>query len=99
MSPPVSSIIRLTSRIAVVFPQPDGPTRTQTSPAGTVKLRSPIAGSAWPGYRLDTWTNSTVAAGVWDPAGMPDGPSAWAVCSVDTKEAEAGREPAVQMLP
>ena len=32
--------MRLTSRIAVVLPQPDGPTSTQISPAGTSKLRS-----------------------------------------------------------
>jgi hypothetical protein len=49
MSPPVISIIRLTSRIAVVLPQPDGPTSTQTSPAGTSKLRSWIAAVADPG--------------------------------------------------
>ena len=38
MSPLVMSIIRLTIRIAVVLPQPDGPTSTQISPAGTVRL-------------------------------------------------------------
>ena len=37
MSPLVRSIIRLTIRMAVVLPQPDGPTSTQTSPAGTVE--------------------------------------------------------------
>jgi hypothetical protein len=48
MSPLVISIMRLTRRMAVVLPQPDGPTRTQISPAGTSKLRSWIAGSADP---------------------------------------------------
>ena len=43
MSPTVISTIRLTIRIAVVLPHPDGPTRTQISPAGTssVELRPP----------------------------------------------------------
>ena len=49
MSPSVSSIMRFTSRSAVVLPQPDGPTSTQISPAGTVSERSLIAGSDWPG--------------------------------------------------
>ena len=52
MSPLVSSIIRLTRRIAVVLPQPDGPTRTQMRPAGTSKERSWIAGSLAPGVAL-----------------------------------------------
>ena len=44
--------MRLTSRMAVVLPHPDGPTSTQISPAGTLKLRSrsPVVlhrGSAW----------------------------------------------------
>ena len=49
ISPPLSDVMRLISRIVVVFPQPDGPTSTQKSPAGTVKERSPIAGSRSPG--------------------------------------------------
>ena len=47
--PPVSGIMRLISRIAVVLPDPDGPTSTHTSPARTVSDRSSIAGSRWPG--------------------------------------------------
>ncbi len=39
MSPEVISTVRLTIRIAVVFPHPEGPTRTQMSPAGTSRLR------------------------------------------------------------
>ena len=39
MSPSVISIMRLTIRIAVVLPQPEGPTSTQISPAGTVSER------------------------------------------------------------
>ena len=38
------SIRRLTIRIAVVLPQPDGPTSTQISPAGTSSERSSTAG-------------------------------------------------------
>ena len=49
MSPPVMSIMRLTIRIAVVLPQPDGPTSTQISPAGTSSERESTAGSVWPG--------------------------------------------------
>ena len=49
----VSSIMRFASRSAVVLPQPDGPTSTQISPAGTVSERSLIAGSAWPRVALD----------------------------------------------
>ena len=48
MSPSLSSIMRFTSLSAVVLPQPDGPTSTQISPAGTVSEKSPSAGSAWP---------------------------------------------------
>jgi len=49
ISPSVSSIMRFTSRIAVVLPQPEGPTSTQISPAGTVSERSSIAGRDAPG--------------------------------------------------
>ena len=38
--PPVGSISRLTILSQVVLPQPDGPTRTQILPAGTVSERS-----------------------------------------------------------
>ena len=43
------SIMRLTIRIAVVLPQPDGPTSTQISPDGTVSERRSTAGSVCPG--------------------------------------------------
>jgi hypothetical protein len=39
------SIIRLTIRMAVVFPQPDGPTSTQIAPAGTSSESESTAGS------------------------------------------------------
>ncbi len=42
-------VMRLTIRMAVVFPQPDGPTSTQISPAGTSSESSRTAGSGWPG--------------------------------------------------
>ena len=43
------SIMRLTIRIAVVFPQPDGPTSTQISPAGTSSESESTAASSAPG--------------------------------------------------
>ncbi len=58
------STVRLTIRIAVVLPQPEGPTRTQISPAGTSRESSLIAGSDWPGYRLVTSRKLTDAAGM-----------------------------------
>ena len=48
MSPSVISTIRLAIRIAVVFPQPEGPTRTQISPAGTSRLSPSTAGRSAP---------------------------------------------------
>ena len=48
MSPSEIVTVRLTIRIAVVLPQPDGPTSTQISPAGTSSDRSRTAGSLWP---------------------------------------------------
>src|SRR3954465_4621588 len=66
MSPSVISTVRLAIRIAVVFPQPDGPTRTQISPAGTSRERLLIAGTFCPGYRLVTSRYETAAA--WRPA-------------------------------
>ena len=50
----VMSTMRLTIRIAVVLPQPDGPTSTQISPAGTSNESDWIAGSSLPGYVLET---------------------------------------------
>src|ERR671923_147544 len=69
MSPSVMSIIRLTIRIAVVLPQPDGPTSTQISPACTASDsaftagRSVVAGAAQhaPGRRR-AGTQSRAAA-------------------------------------
>ncbi len=49
MSPEVMSIMRLTIRIAVVLPQPEGPTNTQISPAGTFSDRPSTAASLLPG--------------------------------------------------
>src|ERR1700690_4128778 len=70
MRPLLGSMRRLTILRLVVLPQPDGPTRTQILPAGTVNERSFTA----PGtpfspapYVLLTWRNSTVAA----PAPLP----------------------------
>ena len=44
MRPEVGSIRRLIIFIVVVLPQPDGPTRTQISPAGISSDRLPTAG-------------------------------------------------------
>ncbi len=49
MSPELISTVRLTIRIAVVLPQPDGPTSTQISPAGTSSESSVTAGLEAPG--------------------------------------------------
>src|SRR3954447_8851746 len=54
MSPELIEIIRLTIRMAVVLPPPEGPTRTQISPAGTVSESDLTAGSARRGERLVT---------------------------------------------
>jgi hypothetical protein len=45
----VMSVIRFTIRIAVVLPQPDGPTSTQISPAPTSSVRWSTAGRSAPG--------------------------------------------------
>src|SRR4051794_25676762 len=62
MSPSLISIMRLTIRMAVVLPQPDGPTSTQISPAGTSSERSSTAGFGAPGYCFVTDRNSMLAA-------------------------------------
>jgi hypothetical protein len=49
-------------RIAVVLPQPEGPTSTQISPAGTVSERLSTATSVVPGYRFVTLRNSRLTA-------------------------------------
>ena len=49
MSPSVISTIRLAIRIAVVLPQPEGPTRTQISPAGTSRLSWSTGGAVGAG--------------------------------------------------
>src|SRR6267154_4602094 len=44
ISPPVGCSSPATQRNVVVLPQPDGPSRTTISPAGTTKLTPSIAG-------------------------------------------------------
>src|SRR4051812_33134977 len=85
MSPPVGSIMRVARRMAVVLPEPDGPTSTQILPAGTSNESSLIAGSAAPGYVLETRTYSSVAA-----CEYADDPSGWAVVVGDMGEAASG---------
>src|SRR5436190_15328267 len=85
MSPSVISIIRLTIRIAVVLPQPEGPTRTQISPAGTSNDRWSTASRWAPAYRFTTSRNSSVAA-----CGKADGPSDWAVFGLFTEAKPQG---------
>jgi ABC-type ATPase involved in cell division len=46
MSPEVISTVRLTIRIAVVLPHPEGPTSTQISPAGASRVRSSTAATS-----------------------------------------------------
>src|SRR3954447_3292408 len=62
MSPDVIETMRLTIRIAVVLPHPDGPTSTQMSPAGTSNDNDRIAGASLPGYVFETCRNSSDAA-------------------------------------
>ena len=64
MSPLVSGISRLTSLSAVVLPPPDGPTRTQISPAGTVSERRSTAGRGRPGYCFVASSKTSSAASV-----------------------------------
>ena len=52
MSPSVISTIRFAIRIAVVFPQPDGPTRTQISPASTSRRQAVDGGLVGSGIAL-----------------------------------------------
>src|SRR5438876_2024365 len=85
MSPAVRGIIRLISRIVVVLPEPEGPTKTHTSPAGTVNDRSTIASSCCPGYRLLTLRSCRSAA--WADA---DGPSLWAESLLVTEASRQG---------
>jgi cation-transporting P-type ATPase E len=54
MSPSVISTMRFTIRMAVVLPQPEGPTKTQISPAPTSRLSDSTAASGDPGYRFVT---------------------------------------------
>src|SRR5690349_19064137 len=71
--PEVGSIRRLTIFSDVVLPQPDGPTRMQILPAGTVSDRSLTAAGAVPrfvaagSYDLETWSNCTTAPWVARP--------------------------------
>src|SRR6266540_3856940 len=53
MRPLVGSMSRFTIFKVVVFPQPDGPTRTEISPSGTSRVRTV---TAWvpSGKRLET---------------------------------------------
>src|SRR3954470_407574 len=53
MRPPVGSMSRFTIFKVVVFPQPEGPTRTLISPSGTSRLRS-VTALVPSGKRLET---------------------------------------------
>src|SRR3984957_9861826 len=55
--PPEGSMSRLIMRSEVVLPQPEGPTSTQSSPSGTVKLSSATASESAL-YRLVTRSSS-----------------------------------------
>src|SRR3954449_3714654 len=82
MSPSEISIIRLTIRMAVVLPQPDGPTSTQISPAGTSSESASTAARSALGERLVASRNSSEAASA---PGDADGPSCWAVVEFMSK--------------
>src|SRR3954469_15409199 len=84
MSPSVMSIMRLTIRMAVVLPHPDGPTRAAMSPSGAPRETASTAGSVAPAYRLVAARNSRGSAGV------ADDPSDWAVSDAVTEDPWAG---------
>ncbi len=54
--------MRLAIRIAVVLPQPEGPTSTQISPAATSRLSESTAAESEPAYRLVVSRYSTERA-------------------------------------
>src|SRR5581483_5369866 len=62
MSPSSNGRSRLTSLSAVVFPPPEGPTRTQNVPAGIPRLSSCSAAASRPAYRFVTRSKTISAA-------------------------------------
>ena len=60
ISPLVSSSSPATMRSAVVFPQPEGPTRIRNSPSFTVNVRRSTASVEYPNC-LVTSSNETAA--------------------------------------
>src|SRR6476659_2761595 len=68
--PPDGSMRRLIIRRIVVLPQPDGPTRTQTSPSGTSRLRSSTATSPL-AYCLRTDSSRITGVGRYHRALVP----------------------------
>src|SRR5262245_17264379 len=50
-------------RSAVVFPEPDGPTRTTNSPSSTCRSSASTAGTSVPGYTLVACSKRTSAIG------------------------------------
>ena len=62
MSPEVISTVRLTIRIAVVLPQPEGPTRTQISPASTSRVSDVDRVGVGPRVALGDVRNATETA-------------------------------------
>src|SRR3954449_11588801 len=74
MRPEVGSTSRLTIRIVAVLPQPDGPTSTAISPAGTASESSSTA-TVPSGYRLATRSSriigsvASIAAASMSPPG------------------------------
>src|SRR6476619_3102141 len=75
-SPDVIVIRRFTICMAVVLPLPDGPIRTQISPAGTSRVRFETAGVRRPGYTLVVSWNARTAVAA--PSEVADGPGGWA---------------------
>jgi len=60
--PAVMSSSPATQRSAVVFPHPDGPTRTRNSPSSISRSRSSTAVTSG-AYFFVTWSKVTVAIG------------------------------------
>src|SRR6185436_7135350 len=58
-------------RSAVVFPEPDGPTRTTNSPSAMWRSSASTAGSSEPGYTRVAWTKRTSDIGAHRPGRRP----------------------------
>src|SRR5512133_1718998 len=69
MRPLLGSMSRFTIFKVVVFPQPDGPTRTEISPSGTSRVRS-LTAMVPSGKRLETESRRIIGP---DPRSVVEG--------------------------